>query len=913
MSVASGVPGSPDGTTAAETQVAAFFGSATASDFSISNGEVLFSGSNQWSLTRFVLHYAALCKAAGGVEAFCISSEMRGLTQIRGAGNRFVAVERLKALASEVRILLGPDTKISYAADWSEYFGYQPQDGSEDRFFHLDPLWSDNNIDFIGIDNYMPLSDWRDGDEHADADFGTIYDLDYLRSNIMGGEGYDWFYHSIDAEAAQIRTPIEDGAYGEPWVYRYKDLRGWWENTHYNRLGGVRSGTPTDWVPGSKPFWFTELGCSAINKGTNQPNKFVDIKSSESSLPKYSNGARDDLIQSQYLRAMVSFWNDPEINPQSTLYQGPMVDMSRAFVWAWDTRPYPYFPNNLELWSDAENYGRGHWLNGRTSARALASVVAEICEKSGLTNYDASQLFGTVRGYIVREVAEARASLQPLMLRYAFDAIERDGTLVFRMRSGQGSVLLNRDTLALSSDLDAAIEQVRKADAEVSGRVRLQFLQADSGFGSLSEEAVLADEQTHSVATSEVPLALTRVEGRQVVERWLTEARIARDTVRFALPPSQMSLGAGDVVSIEGEQQEGRALYRIDRLEQGALQLAEAVRIDPMVYEPSDMVDEVESPAPFVPPVPVLPLFLDLPLIAGDEVPHAPYVAVSAQPWPGSVALYQSATENDYQLLNVFSARSIIGVTETPLLSAPLGRFDDSDPLRVKLLSGTLSSVDDLALFSGANLAAIGDGSSGAWELFQFGEADLIDVDTYWLRHRLRGQLGSDGEMPLVWPEGSWFVLMNGLPEQMDLARNLRRVSQSYRIGPARRSVSDPSFETRSEAFDGNGLKPYAPVHLHAAKNEDGALQVTWIRRTRLDGDAWEAPEVPLGEESELYTVRVIKDGNTLREKTVGSPLWIYPLSEQAADGLTGSFQIEVAQVSASYGAGAVGAMTYTI
>ena len=88
---------------------------------------------------------------------------MRGLTQIRGASG-FAAVGHLRALASEVRQILGPDTKIGYAADWSEYFGYQPTDGSGDRYFHLDPLWADENIDFIGIDNYMPLSDWRDGD-----------------------------------------------------------------------------------------------------------------------------------------------------------------------------------------------------------------------------------------------------------------------------------------------------------------------------------------------------------------------------------------------------------------------------------------------------------------------------------------------------------------------------------------------------------------------------------------------------------------------------------------------------------------------------------------------------------------------------------------------------------------------------
>jgi hypothetical protein len=307
-----------------------------------------------------------------------IGSEMRGLTQIRGSGNSFPAVTRFIALAAEVQTLVGLQTKISYASDWSEYFGYQPQDGSGDRYFHLDPLWADYNIDFIGIDNYMPLSDWRDGVDHLDATFGSIYDLDYLRLNIEGGEGYDWYYHSVDAQAAQIRTAITDGSGSEPWIFRYKDIRSFWSLVHHERVGGERSLTPTVWEPMSKPIWFTEFGCAAIDKGTNQPNKFLDAKSSESSLPKYSNGARDDLMQKQYLRAMASYWNDPDNNLISEEYEGPMIDMSRAFVWAWDARPFPVFPINVEVWSDGPNYARGHWINGRTGARSLASVVDAI-------------------------------------------------------------------------------------------------------------------------------------------------------------------------------------------------------------------------------------------------------------------------------------------------------------------------------------------------------------------------------------------------------------------------------------------------------------------------------------------------------------------------------------------------------
>lgn len=51
-----------------------------------------------------------------------------------------------------------------------------------------------------------------------------------------------------------------------------------WLNPHYERIGDVRSEDPADRLPRSKPVWFIEIGCAAIDKGTNQPNKFLDPK-----------------------------------------------------------------------------------------------------------------------------------------------------------------------------------------------------------------------------------------------------------------------------------------------------------------------------------------------------------------------------------------------------------------------------------------------------------------------------------------------------------------------------------------------------------------------------------------------------------------------------------------------------------
>ncbi len=905
LSKAPGREGSPDKTAAANTQVAKFFGTAKASDFVIGDGEVTYHGPQEWGLRRFILHYAALCAAAGDVNSFCIGSEMRALTQIRGASG-FPAVAQLRSLAAEVRALLGPNTKIGYAADWSEYYGYQPDDGSGDRYFHLDPLWADENIDFVGIDNYMPLSDWRDGDDHLDAAAGarSIYDLKYLQSNIEGGEGYDWYYRGSDQSDAQIRTPIEDADHGEPWVWRYKDLRNWWSKPHHERINGVRRPNRTAWKPKSKPIWFTELGCAAIDKGTNQPNKFIDPKSSESKYPKYSNGLRDDLMQVQYLRAVLGYWNAPGKNPMSDVYGRRMIDLTNAYVWAWDARPYPTFPNLRGLWSDGANYARGHWLNGRSGSRTLASVVAEICYASGVTQIDVSGLWGIVRGYVIEDVTDARSALQPLMLRYGFDAIERDGALRFRMRDGRNAVDIAPDEFAISSEIDGDVEHVREAEAQMTGRVRLRFVQSDADHDVIAEEVVLPDTETHAVAVNEMPLSMTRSEGRQTVERWLSEARVSRETARFALPPSKMELGAGDVVRLPGTREgEQGGLYRIDRIEQAEMQLAEAVRIQPGVYLTSDLPEDEVAAKAFVAPTPVLPVFLDLPLITGNEVPYAPYLAVAANPWPGNVAVYASSNDEDYALREVIASQAVIGFTETPLIRATPGLWDEGAALRVNLIDGVLESRPRPTLLNGANLAAIGDGSTGNWEVFQFSNAMLQGKGIYELSGRLRGQLGTDAMMPNVWPVGSMFVLLDDRVYQTGLLRSERRVAKNYRIGPARRGYNNRSYTHLVEAFEGNGLRPYSPAHL-SARLTGGGTRFSWIRRTRVDGDDWAGLDVPLGEESESYILRIRKNGEVRREIVIGDRNWLYSLSKQAEDGISSDYVVEVAQVSATYGPG---------
>ena len=876
---APGQPGTVDGSAEAEAQVAALF-----------DGE--------WGLRRMVLHYAQLCAAAGGVDAFCLGSELVGLTRVRGADGGFPAVARLKSLAAEVREILGPECRIGYAADWTEYGGYRTPEG--DLRFPLDPLWSDSAVDFVGIDNYLPLSDWREGADHADASWGSIYDPAYLAANVEGGEYHDWYYASAADREAQVRTPITDGAHGEPWVWRAKDIRSWWENAHHERIGGERRAEPTGWVPGGKPVWFTEIGCPAVDKGTNAPNLFVDPKSSESGLPPFSTGLRDDLIQQQYLKVMLDYWRDGTRNPVSTVYGGPMVDTGRIHVWAYDTRPWPLFPNDRSLWSDGANHALGHWLNGRAVLQPLAAVVAEICAAAGVHEVDVSGLWGIVRGYSVGSVSTARAALQPLMLAFGFDAAERDGKVVFRMRGGTPVAALGPEDLALPEGAETALAAERAGSEAMPGRVRLTYVAEGGDLSAAVAEALSPETARPDVADSELPLLLTGEEAQGIAGRWLAEMSAGRESLRFGLPMSKAWIGAGDVVSLDSGDGAARR-FRVERVEQGAGLTLTATRVEDLAPGGSAAVAPVPQVTAVPAALPVEAVFLDLPLLRGDEDPLAPHVAVAGDPWPGRVAIYSGGSDDALTVNTLVERAARIGTLAEGLPAGRPGLWQRGLPMLVEI-AGALTSRPSLDVLNGANLAAVGDGTT--WEVIQFAGAQLVGPDLWRLDGLLRGQAGTETAMPGDWPAGSLVVLLDGAPAQIGLLASERGLMRRYCYGPAGAPPEDASYRALDLAFSGAGLRPYAPAHLRARSDGAGGLDVSWVRRTRVNGDSWEGPDVPLGETREAYLVRVLVAGAEVRRIEVSQPGWSYPAAQRAVDGAAGGCAIEVAQLSETYGPG---------
>lgn len=894
LSRSAGLDGSPVGTVGARGEVAAFFGNALPSDFAVSGETVSYIGAEDWGYRRFILHYAHLCKIAGGVESFCVGSELRGMTGIMAENETFPAVEELMRLVEDVRAILGSQVKISYAADWSEYFGIRQ--GGDVRF-HLDPLWSHDDVDFIGVDNYMPISDWRDGSEHADSIWKSEYSLPYLTYNIAGGEGFDWYYDSPEGEAYQRRKPILDQEHDEHWLYRYKDIQGWWSNFHHERRSGQRAVQPTAWIPGSKPIRFTEYGCPAVNRATNQPNVFFDPKSSASSLPKYSTGEPDDLIQLQYFRAFQKFWRDVQNNPPSNIYEGAMLDLEHCYAWAWDARPFPEFPRNIALWEDGSNWRLGHWLNGRSMAQPLELIVREICEKANVEQVETADLFGSVAGYAVQDVATGRSVLQQLSVVQGFDPVEQSGKIHFLTRGLPKEILIDAAETALNEDGLSSLEHIRLSDAELVSQVRLAYVSAEGEFSTKVAQAQFPVLRTNNNSVAEFTGLLGEGPAKAVAKRWLIEGEAMRDQIRLSLPPSCDEVRAGSVINLNG------AAYRIDRLEIGEMRSAEGVRIEPSIYGLRCIPSEPVEWSGFTVPSLGSAFWLDIPTTDGED--WFPHVAVAANPWPGALAVWQGDGGADFEVAALIYGSATVGKTMTPLRRGQVGVTECGSALTVRLASGNLSSVTTASLLAGKNIAAIGDGSAGNWEIIQFRDATLVGADTYELRTLLRGQMGSDGLMPDVWPEGSIFVLLDNNVKKVPLAAQLRNVAQDYRVGNAAKGASDPDASEQRLSFSGVNLRPYSVCHISGETLGNGDCHIRWIRRARMNGDNWDAAEIPLAEERELYLLRILNEaGEVFREVNVEAKEYIYSASDRASDGNMAGFVVEISQISATFGAG---------
>jgi hypothetical protein len=253
-----------------------------------------------------------------------------------------------------------------------------------------------------------------------------------------------------------------------------------------------------------------------------------------------------------------------------------------------------------------------------------------------------------------------------------------------------------------------------------------------------------------------------------------------------------------------------------------------------------------------------------------------------------------------------------IGETLDDLPPGPTARWDRGNRVRVKLYGGALASIGDARVLEGGNAAAVRN-AGGGWEIFQFANAELVDGQTYMLSRLLRGQAGSEVAMAGPLPAGAPFVVLGA--HMVPIAAGLDALARpmQLRIVASTRNHDDPTAVALTVTPGDTALKPLAPVHVAARRAGDG-IHVSWIRRTRIDGDGW-GIEVPLGEETEAYRLEILSGSAVVRAITCTAPQALYAAADELVDfgAVQTSLHVRVAQLSATVGAGHAGDITLTV
>jgi hypothetical protein len=648
--------------------------------------------------------------------------------------------------------------------------------------------------------------------------------------------------------------------------------------------------------------WSDETGCPSVDLGSNQPNLFSDAKSSESALPYGSLGVRDDEMQRRFLQAKLGYWSEPAIVPISSLTGEPMIPSDRIFVWTWDARPWPDFPVRESVWADGPAHRLGHWISGRVTASALAEVVAEICRRSGMEDFDVANLFGAVEGYLIERGSSARDALQPLMLAYGFDAFESAGRVVFRMRGGTSSRKLVEGALvAPPRGAGTAFERSRASVGAANDVVRLTYIQSESDFRVGASEARLPGGNRERVAESSLPLSIPGSRAQLLVDRWLAESWRSRDRAGFTLPPSEIGIEPGDTVEID--RFGALEAYRIERIVDAAGREAEAVRVDAAIHVPNVTPEQNQETNLASPPGPVTAAIMDLPLATGGANDHQARIAAIADPWTDRIVVYRSIDDDAYGLIASLAKPAIIGTMLDAVPVGEMGRWQRVS-VRVATQTGALESADQLRVLNGANLAAL-EYAPGEWEIIQFQDAVLIAPGEYVLSTLLRGQRGTGRLSFAEIAVGTRFVLLDDAVVPLPMTQDERGLPRHYRVGPSRFGPSHLSFVHSVETLRGVGLRPYAPAHLTARRDSvSGDLTFRWIRTGRYGADSWESFEIPLTEDREAYRLRLLSGSVLLRETEASLPNFVYTAAMQALDGAGSTLEVRIAQLSTSFGYG---------
>ncbi len=530
---------------------------------------------------------------------------------------------------------------------------------------------------------------------------------------------------------------------------------------------------------------------------------------------------------------------------------------------------------------------------------AIADIVADLCERSGLHDHDTSSLGDeSIDGYVIATTPmTARDAIVPLRSVGFFDGVESGDLMKFVKRGGAPALTLGVDDIGAfesesSDDPPPANSASVSMEADLPQQLRISYMSPARNYQAGQQlSPVRYETQSQNIVDVQLGgVCITDDLAAQVSEILWNDAWEADHSFTFAvdqkfaaleptdiiLAPLQGTLFRCRIVSIDDASQVLRTITAISDDDGNYVSTAVAQTVPvtlTMKFQASSELVLMDSP-----------LLMD----ANDTGRvSAPLYSVvfpgDTDSWTGA-GIFDSPDGVSYgQLAFADSAAdsglatTALGDTDEPFITDTV----NSVTVQMELASTLPSTITDAALLNGGNVAALID-DDGAIEIFQFRDVTVESADTVTLSYLLRGRRGSES-MTGGHDVGSRLVLLTTgavQTENLNLT-DLTRTLQWKAVG------ADDTLDTVTAVpftSVGRSLMPRAPWNTRTSLSGSDIL-IDADRRSRIENESaisFVSPTMPLNEDSEAYQVDIFDAPGTSVLRTLsGTAL---PITYAAAD-----------------------------
>ena len=538
----------------------------------------------------------------------------------------------------------------------------------------------------------------------------------------------------------------------------------------------------------------------------------------------------------------------------------------------------------------------------------LGDILSGVADMVNVASYDFSALDQTVTGWSATR-GQASNMVEPLLDAYDSDIRPHDWTIQGVKRAGvSAGATLSR----FVGDPRYSVK-VRQA-SELPRALIIDFADVDADQQPNSKRASRPLDATDARGEQKLDLttlALGVDEAAQLGERYFRRLWNERKQPMLSLTAQHLGLEPADVRTLEMDgttvtARATRVLIKADETIETEWRYdnASLATLDGSAGAGFDGRD----PAVIAVPLISKGFILDIPLLTDADDNTAPLLYVAAGPyadgtWPGAIVYQETGGEYSDELASVPSSSPVTwGYVEEAMPYANPNLWDRGTELTVNLQTGELIGCTEAEANADPTLNLIAIGNLGRWEILQFTTAELVTGKTYTVSGFRRGRRGTEWAAELHEANDQFILLDTAQDEALGLSEVGTELS-FMAITSGRTS----GFPVTLSDFEGNSLKPYAPVHLEAVKETNGDWTFTWVRRTRVGGAWTSGTPIPLSEATEEYSLN-LGDGVTSVSKTVTSPTYLWDVATQTTD--TGAevmavdLEWSVAQVSAAVGDG---------